>query len=372
MSEELPQTLRTTPLTSIHRELGARLVPFAGWNMPIQYAGVVAEHLCVREKVGLFDVSHMGEIDIKGKDAQRFLQYLLSNNIEKMTDGSILYTLMCYEGGGVVDDLLVHRFSEDHYFLCVNASNVDKDYAWIEKNAASFEVATENTSTETAQLALQGPRAGEVLQPLLDVSLHDLPYYHFKGGQVHNVKGIVSRTGYTGEDGFELYLPAGDVRQVFRALIRQGEPYGIQPIGLGARDTLRLEMGYALYGHEIDAESSPLEAGLGWVVKFKKGKFIGSGALLKQKEEGLPRKLVGLRLLARGVPREHYRVLADGKTVGEVTSGTFSPSLNIGIGLCYVSSEHSTIGTRLEVEIRNQLIPAEVVKLPFVPSHVKK
>ena len=372
MSEELPQTLRTTPLTSIHRELGARLVPFAGWNMPIQYAGVVAEHLCVREKVGLFDVSHMGEIDIKGKDAQRFLQYLLSNNIEKMTDGSILYTLMCYEGGGVVDDLLVHRFSEDHYFLCVNASNAGKDYAWIEKNAASFEVATENTSAETAQLALQGPRAGEVLQPLLDVSLHDLPYYHFKGGQVHKVKCIVSRTGYTGEDGFELYLPAGDVRQVFRALIRQGEPYGIQPIGLGARDTLRLEMGYALYGHEIDAESSPLEAGLGWVVKFKKGKFIGSGALLKQKEEGLPRKLVGLRLLARGVPREHYRVLADGKTVGEVTSGTFSPSLNIGIGLCYVSSEHSTIGTRLEVEIRNQLIPAEVVRLPFVPSHVKK
>ncbi len=372
MSEELPQTLRTTPLTDVHRKLGARLVPFAGWNMPIQYAGVVTEHLCVREKVGLFDVSHMGEIDVKGKDAQRFLQYLLSNDIEKMTDGSILYTLMCYEGGGVVDDLLIHRFSEDHYFLCVNASNTDKDYAWIKKNATSFDVTTKNTSAATAQLALQGPRAEEVLQPLFDISLHDLPYYHFKRGKVHNVEGIVSRTGYTGEDGFELYLPQGDVRQVFCALIRQGEPCGIQPIGLGARDTLRLEMGYALYGQEINAESSPLEADLGWVVKFKKGKFIGSEPLLKQKEEGLLRKLVGLRLLTRGVPREHYRVLADGKPVGEVTSGTFSPSLNIGIGLCYVPSEHSITGARLEVEIRNQLIPAEVVKLPFVPSHVKK
>ncbi|MCH8156179.1 MAG: glycine cleavage system aminomethyltransferase GcvT, partial [Nitrospinae bacterium] len=229
-----------------------------------------------------------------------------------------------------------------------------------------------NTSAETAQLALQGPRAEEVLQPLSDIPLSDLSYYHFKKGKIHNVETIIARTGYTGEDGFELYLPSGEVAAVFRALMRQGESCGIQPIGLGARDTLRLEMGYALYGHEIDAESSPLEAGLSWVIKFKKGDFVGREPLLKQKEEGLPRKLVGLRFLARGVPRSHYRVLVDGKPVGEVTSGTFSPSLNTGVGLCYVSREHSAIGARLEVEIRNQSVPAEVVKLPFVPSRIKK
>ncbi|KMP12020.1 glycine cleavage system protein T [Candidatus Nitromaritima sp. SCGC AAA799-C22] len=372
MSNELPENLKTTPLIDVHREWGARLVSFAGWNMPIQYAGVVAEHLCVREKVGLFDVSHMGEVEIEGKDAQRFLQYLLSNDIEKMSDGAILYTLMCYENGGVVDDLLVHRFAKDRYFLCVNASNTDKDYDWIVKNAGDFEVTTKNTSAQTAQLALQGPRAQEVLQPLCDVSLNDLSYYHFKNGKIGNVDGIVSRTGYTGEDGFELYLPGGDAAGVFRALMKQGEPCDIQPIGLGARDTLRLEMGYALYGHEIDAQSSPLEAGLGWVIKFSKGEFIGRESLLKQKEAGLKRRLAGLKLLTRGVPRDNYRVLKDGEPVGRVTSGTFSPSLNTGVGLCYVSREHSEIGARLEVEIRNRSVPAEVVKPPFVPSRVKK
>ena len=372
MSENISKNLKTTALFDIHKELGAKLVPFAGWNMPIQFSGVVQEHTCVREKVGLFDVSHMGEIEIEGKDAKQFLQFLLSNDIEKMSNGSILYTLMCYENGGVVDDLLVHRFLENHYFLCVNASNSDKDYDWVMKHAAFFDVNVKNISAETSQLALQGPEASKVLQSLCDVSLRDLSYYNFKKGRVDNVEGIIARTGYTGEDGFELYLPFEKVSKVFSSLMQRGEPYGIKPIGLGARDTLRLEMGYALYGNEINDQPTPLEAGLGWVIKFDKGEFVGREALIKQKEQELRQKLVGIKLLTRGIPRSHYRVLKDGELVGEVTSGTFSPTLNIGVGLCYVSKKYSQKSTRLEVEIRKQLVPAEVVNLPFVPSHVKK
>jgi aminomethyltransferase len=372
MSQSIYENLKATPLIDVHKELGAKLVPFAGWIMPIQFSGVVREHICVREKIGLFDVSHMGEIEIEGKDAKIFLQFLLSNDIEKMSNGSILYTLMCNEGGGVVDDLLVHRFVENHYFLCVNASNSDKDYEWIEKQAVSFDINIKNTSAETSQLALQGPKAEQVLQTLCDVSLKDIPYYKFKRGRIDSADGIIARTGYTGEDGFELYMQPDKVVKVFRSLMKQGQVHGIEPIGLGARDTLRLEMGYALHGNEIDDRPTIFEAGLGWLVKFNKGEFIGRKSLLKQKEKGFQRKLVGIKLLARGVPRSHYRILKDGKAVGEITSGTFSPTLNIGVGLCYVSMEHSHIGNRLQVEIRDHLIPVEVVKLPLVPSHTKK
>ena len=372
MTQNSSLNLKSTPLLDIHKELGAKLVPFAGWYMPIQYSSVVGEHACVREKVGLFDVSHMGEIEVKGKDAEQFLQFLLSNDIGKMSNGSILYTLMCNENGGVVDDLLVHRFLEDHFFLCVNASNSDKDYEWVLKNAIPFNVNIKNISVETSQLALQGPESKNVLQPLCDVSLHDLSYYNFKKGKINNIESIISRTGYTGEDGFELYLSPKKISTVFRSLIKQGEPFGIQPIGLGARDTLRLEMGYALYGNEITDRSTTVDSGLGWVIKFDKGDFIGRKALLRQKEQGLRRKLVGIKLLTRGVPRSHYRVFKGSESVGEITSGTFSPTLNIGVGLCYVPREHSHMGTLLEVEIRNQLVPAEVVKLPFVSSKVKK
>jgi aminomethyltransferase len=372
MSQNISTNLKVTPLIEIHKELGAKLVPFAGWNMPIQFAGVLSEHNCVREKVGLFDVSHMGEVEVEGGGAKNFLQYLLSNDLDKMSDGSILYSLMCYENGGVVDDLLVHRFSENHYFLCVNASNSDKDYQWIVKNSTSFDVNVRNTSSETSQLALQGPNAVNVLQSLCDVSLNDLSYYNFKKGRVNNVESIISRTGYTGEDGFELYITPEKVSEVYRALINEGQPYGIQPIGLGARDTLRMEMGYSLYGNEIDDKPTPLDAGLGWVIKFNKGEFLGREHLLKQKEQGLQRKLVGVKLLTRGVPRSHYQVFKNGKSAGEVTSGTFSPTCKTGIGLCYVSKEYADIGTHLEVQIRNQLVAAEVVKLPFVPRHVKK
>ena len=373
MIQTITTNLKTTPLLDLHKELGAKLVPFAGWNMPIQFAGVLSEHTCVRERVGLFDVSHMGEIEVKGKDAKNFLQFLLSNNVEKMFDGSILYSLMCYETGGVVDDLLAYRFSENHYFLCVNASNSDKDYDWIARHASSFNVNIKNTSSETSQLALQGPDAKNVLQSLCDISLDDLSYYNFRKGMVNNVESLISRTGYTGEDGFELYLSPEKVSEVFRSLMEQGRSYGVQPIGLGARDTLRIEMGYPLYGNEIDNNPTPLDAGLGWVIKFDKGEFLGRGSLLKQKEQGsLRRKLVGLKLLTRGVPRAHYQVFKNGESVGEVTSGTFSPTLNTGVGLCYVSSEYSDVGNHLDVKIRDQLVATEVIQLPFVPSHVKK
>ncbi len=373
MTQTITTNLKTTPLLSLHKELGAKLVPFVGWNMPIQFAGVLSEHTCVRERVGLFDVSHMGEIEVKGKGAKNFLQFLLSNNVEKMLDGSILYSLMCYETGGVVDDLLAYRFSENHYFLCVNASNSDKDYDWIARHASSFNVNIKNTSSETSQLALQGPDAKSVLQSLCDISLDDLPYYNFRRGMVNNVESLISRTGYTGEDGFELYLSPEKVSEVFRSLMEQGRSYGIQPIGLGARDTLRIEMGYPLYGNEIDNNPTPLDAGLGWVIKFDKGEFLGRGSLLKQKEQGSPRrKLVGLKLLTRGVPRAHYQVLKNGGSVGEVASGTFSPTLNTGVGLCYLSREYSDVGNHLDIKIRDQLVTAEVVKLPFVPSRVKK
>ena len=373
MTQTITTNLKATPLLGLHKELGAKLVPFVGWNMPIQFAGVLSEHTCVRERVGLFDVSHMGEIEVKGKDAKKFLQFLLSNNVEKMFDGSILYSLMCYETGGVVDDLLAYRFSENHYFLCVNASNSDKDYDWIARHASSFNVNIKNTSSETSQLALQGPDAKNVLQSLCGISLDDLSYYNFRKGMVNNVESLISRTGYTGEDGFELYLSPEKVSEVFRSLMEQGRSYGIQPIGLGARDTLRIEMGYPLYGNEIDNNPTPLDAGLGWVIKFDKGEFLGRGSLLKQKEQGSPRrKLVGLKLLTRGVPRAHYQVFKNGESVGEVTSGTFSPTLNTGVGLCYVSSEYSDIGNHLDMKIRDQLVATEVIQLPFVPSHVKK
>ena len=373
MTQTITTNLKATPLLGLHKELGAKLVPFVGWNMPIQFAGVLSEHTCVRERVGLFDVSHMGEIEVEGKDAKKFLQFLLSNNVEKMFDGSILYSLMCYETGGVVDDLLAYRFSENHYFLCVNASNSDKDYDWIARHASSFNVNIKNTSSETSQLALQGPDAKNVLQSLCDISLDDLSYYNFRKGMVNNVESLISRTGYTGEDGFELYLSPEKVSEVFRSLMEQGRSYGVQPIGLGARDTLRIEMGYPLYGNEIDNNPTPLDAGLGWVIKFDKGEFLGRGSLFKQKEQGSPRrKLVGLKLLTRGVPRAHYQVFKNGEPVGEVTSGTFSPTLNTGVGLCYVSSEYSDIGNHLDVKIRDQLVATEVIQLPFVPSHVKK
>lgn len=371
MSANTP--LKTTPLFEIHKRLNGKIVPFAGWNMPIQYAGVIEEHRAVREGVGVFDVSHMGEIDVRGREAKSFLQKLLTNDMDKLDNGGILYSLMCYENGGVVDDLLVHRFEEDHYFLCVNASNTDKDFEWASKLAEEFDVQVDNLSDRTAQLAIQGPRAESLLQKLADVSLGDMTYYRFQKGWVSGEEAVIARTGYTGEDGFEIYMDADSAVPVFESLLEAGKEFDLQPIGLGARDTLRLEMGYALYGQEIDADRSPLEAGLGWVIKLKKADaFVGQEALLSQKDKGLNHKLVGVKLTDRGVPRSHYKVLNDGTPVGEVTSGTFSPTLNTGVALCNVPTELSKPGTRLDIAIRNSTVAGEVTPLPFVPSKVKK
>jgi len=348
-------------------------VPFAGWSMPIQYAGVIEEHRAVREGVGVFDVSHMGEIDVRGREAKPFLQKLLTNNMDKLDNGSILYSLMCYENGGVVDDLLVHRFGEDHYFLCVNASNTDKDFEWASGLAQAFDVQVDNISDQTAQLAIQGPKAESLLQKLSDIPLGDMGYYRFQKGWVDDVEAVIARTGYTGEDGFEVYLDARSAVPVLESLLETGKEFDLQLIGLGARDTLRLEMGYALYGQEIDADHSPLEAGLGWVIKLNKtDAFVGQEALKNQKDSGLAQRLVGIKMTDRGVPRSHYKVIHEGQPVGEVTSGTFSPTLNTGVALCNVPTALSKPGTRLEIAIRNSTVSGEVTSLPFVPSGVKK
>ena len=372
MSQETSSSLKTTPLIDIHKELEGKLVPFAGWQMPIQFQGVMQEHQCVREGVGIFDVSHMGEIEIQGPSAKSLIQKLMTNDIDSMHDNQALYTLMCLDNGGVVDDLLVHRYSEDHYFLCVNASNAEKDFQWILKNAGSSDATIRNTSHETAQLAIQGKHSEALLQKLCETPLSEMRYYHFKKEKIHNFASIIARTGYTGEDGFEVYVDSGNAEPLFRAILDAGKEFDLKPIGLGARDTLRMEMGYALYGNEINEESRPLEAGLGWVIKLEKDEFIGQEELKKQKDEGNKRKLVGILLLDRGVPRPHYRVLKNGVPVGELTSGTFSPTLNTGIGLCYVSPEYAEPGTKLEVEIRKLSVPAEIVKPPFLPTRVKK
>lgn len=364
--------LKKTPLHAMHKELGGKLVPFAGWHMPIQFQGVIQEHKSVRDGAGIFDVSHMGEIEITGPDAKKLVQYLVTNDIEPLQNNQALYTLMCLETGGVVDDLLVHCFYDDHYFLCVNASNSDKDFQWILKNSGDFNASVKNTSSQTAQLAVQGKHSEPLLQKLCDTPLSEIEYYHFRKAKIHNFECILARTGYTGEDGFEVYIESRQAEVIYKAILEAGKAYDLQPIGLGARDTLRMEMGYALYGNEINENSNPLEAGLGWVVKLQKNNFLGQAALKKQKDAGIARKLAGLRLLDRGVPRSHYRVLSEGTPVGELTSGTFSPSLNTGIGLCYLSTEYTKPGTKLEVEIRKLRVPAEVVKLPFLASNVKK
>ena len=363
--------LKQTPLFGIHKKLGGKMVSFAGWQMPIQYpSGVVQEHLSVRNHAGLFDVSHMGEIEIRGSDAWAFAQSLITNDISRMTDGSILYTLMCMDHGGVLDDLLIYRFLEDHYFFCVNASNSKKDFQWILKRAKSFNVQVRDISSKTAQLAIQGPKSKVILECL--GKFNDLKYFCFKVGNIDSIECIISRTGYTGEDGFEIYFDSVHATTLYKKITDAGKDSQLKPVGLAARDTLRMEMGYALYGQEIDETTSPLEAGLSWVVKLDNEDFVGKTALLKQKSDGLSRKLVGIKMLNRGVPRSHYPIFKDDRKIGELTSGTHSPSLKTGIGLGYVENEFCETGTKVELEIRNQRYEGELVQLPFVPSRVRK
>lgn len=361
--------MKKTVLNQVHRDAGARMVEFGGWDMPVQYSGVLAEHMAVREAAGLFDVSHMGEIEVSGPQAFAFLQYATINDVSALSDGQVQYTALCYPSGGVVDDLTLYRFAADSYLLCVNAANTDKDFDWLQqllKETDYVELQLINRSSEYAQLALQGPKAEKILAELTDTDLSSIKYYWFAEGDVVGVATIISRTGYTGEDGFELYCPAKDGVKLWQALMVAGGPYGLLPTGLGARDTLRLEKAYALYGHEITADILPLEARLAWITKLNKGEFVGSQALIAAKEGGLKRKLIGLKLTEPGVPRENYPVFCDGLEVGYVTSGTLSPCLKQGIALALVEADCADGEQPLQIGIRKRQVGTERVRPPFV------
>ncbi len=345
------------------------MIEFGGWLMPVYYRGIVQEHLKVRDKVGLFDLSHMGEIEVSGPGALQLVQRLTTNDASALHPGQVQYSMMCYPDGGTVDDILVYR-KEGGYLLVVNASNIGKDFEWITSHADGS-VAVEDASERTALLAIQGPSSSTLLARLsAGVSLSELYYYRFAMGRVAGVECLISRTGYTGEDGFELFFNAESAQAMWTRLLDAGRDLDIEPIGLGARDTLRLEMGYALYGHELDPQTNPLEASLGWAVAMDKGDFIGRDALAAAKQAGLRRRLTGFRLLERGVPRAHFEVVHGGESVGHVTSGTLSPSLGVGIGMCFVRPELARPGTRVYIMIRGTSVPAEIVKPPFVKSRV--
>jgi aminomethyltransferase len=371
MAPQTAMSLKRTPLYELHRQAGAKFVDFGGWEMPVQYGSIIEEHKAVRTAVGLFDVSHMGEIEIRGPRALEVVQRLTTNDASTLEVYQVQYSTLCYPHGGIVDDLTVYRLGSEHFLLCVNAANIDKDFAWIVEQARGDADVT-NTSAQIAQLALQGRHAQATLQSLCDVALDGLRYYWSAKGRVKGIEALISRTGYTGEDGFELYCPASQGPELWRAVMEAGAPYDIKPIGLGARDTLRLEMGYALYGNDITAETTPLQAGLGWIVKLHKGDFIGRDALAQERGQGITRRLVGLEMIDRGVARAHYHILVDGQIVGEVTSGTMSPSLHKGIGLGYVRTASAKVGTPLQVDIRAKPAQARVASTPFYPSQVRK
>jgi aminomethyltransferase len=358
--------LKRTPLRDFHAARGARLVDFAGWEMPVQYRSILEEHKAVRRTAGLFDVSHMGEVDVKGPEAARFLDHLVTNDVSKLFPGRVLYSPMCYPNGGVVDDLLVYMRGHEDYFLCINAGNIDKDLAWIREQAAKFVVTITDRSEDFALVAIQGPKAAEILQSLTGARLGLVKYYHFIEGTVAGIHCVISRTGYTGEDGFELYHAAADAPALTEALVAAGASHGLELVGLGARDSLRLEAGYPLYGHEITADISPLTAGLGWTVKLDKGvDFIGRTALKTEKEKGAPQKVVFFRTGDRRILRADTPVLgSDGQTVGRVLSGTLSPILNEAIGSALVTTPAAS--QSLAVDVRGTKINLQLVKPPFV------
>lgn len=360
--------LKRTPLFPLYGDHGAKTIDFGGWDLPVQFSSIKEEHEAVRTKAGLFDVSHMGEIDVKGTGSLPFLQKVMTNDIALLQDGDILYTAMCYENGGTVDDLLVYKRKDNDYLLVVNAANTDKDFEWLVKHVFG-DVAVTNISPEVAQLALQGPLAQEALQKLTTTDLNEIKYFKFKDDiDLKGIKALVSRTGYTGEDGFEIYCKESEAQKLWKMILEAGAELGVQPIGLGARDTLRFEARLALYGQELDADISPLEAGIGFAVKLnKEADFIGKEALKKQKEEGgLSRKIVGIEMIERGIPRHGYKVYSGNEEIGHITSGTQSPTLNKSIGLAIVKSEFTSNGTEVSIEVRpGKFAKAKVVATPF-------
>jgi aminomethyltransferase len=340
------------------------MVEFAGWEMPVQYSGVIAEHVAVRSYAGLFDVSHMGEMVVRGAGAEAFCQRLTANDVGRMQVSQAQYNLILNEQGGVVDDVIFYKRQPDDFLICVNASNSEKDFQWLREHA-SGEVQVENVSAQYAQLALQGPVAAKILQSLTAIDVAGIKSFYFVQSEVAGTRCLIARTGYTGEAGFELYCSSQDAVELWDDLLDAGSPAGLVPVGLGARDTLRLEKAYPLYGHELDDGTTPFEAGLEWVVKFSKGSFIGCEVLLRQKQEGVKRKLIGLELIEPGIARTEYRLLKDGRSVGRVTSGTRSPTLGRAIALGYVAVEEARVENILEVDIRNKPVRAKVVPLPF-------
>ncbi|MBL7902051.1 MAG: glycine cleavage system aminomethyltransferase GcvT [Bacteroidia bacterium] len=358
--------MKSTALTQLHTSLGAKMVPFAGYNMPVSYSGLNEEHLTVRNSVGVFDVSHMGEFILKGNKALELIQKVTSNDASVLTDGKAQYSCFPNETGGIVDDLIVYRIDAETYMLVVNAGNIDKDWNWLQKHN-TMGVDMKNISDQTSLLAVQGPKAMATLQKLTDVKLDEIPYYAFAKGKFNGVENvIISNTGYTGAGGFELYFENGAAENMWNAIFEAGKEFGIKPIGLGARDTLRLEMGFCLYGNDIDDTTSPLEAGLGWITKFTKN-FVNREALEQQKANGVSKKLVGFEMVDRGIPRHDYPIAdASGNTIGKVTSGTQSPSLGKAIGLGYVASAHAKADTEIFILIRDKAIKAKVCKIPFL------
>jgi aminomethyltransferase len=365
--------LKRTALFEEHQRLGGRLIDFGGWELPVQYSGVMDEHLACRSSAGLFDVSHMGEIHVEGADAEGYLNYLATNHVGKLSIGQAQYTVMCHENGGIVDDLVIYRRATDRFLVVVNASNTDKDFAHLHVEkifpGKKSDLRISNESKNYTQIAIQGPKAAEILSQLTSTPLAPIKTYWFSEGKVcGSVSAVLARTGYTGEDGFEIYVPWNQGPQVWQELVRVGAPLGLKPCGLGARDTLRLEMKYPLYGNELTDQTHPLEAGLGWVVKLDKGDFLGRQALLQRKEEGMKRQLVGFQLLGKGIARHGYGIHSEdgSRKIGEVTSGTQSPSLKTAIGIGYVETSLSKIGTRLSVDIRGTQVPAEIIQTPFL------
>ncbi len=355
---------KRTSLYKNHKAQGGHTIEFAGWDMPACYTGIIHEHQTVRETVGLFDISHMGEIEVRGRDAALNLNKLLLNNIETISIGQVKYSAFCHLLGGVIDDITVYRLAEDRFLLCVNASNTEKDYQWVSENLQG-DAEVIDRSLEFAQIAVQGAKSFEVLQKLTPINLSQIRYYGFVEGTVDGVQTIISRTGYTGEEGYELYVSPEFATPMWERLMAEGKRFGIQPAGLGARDTLRLEMGFPLYGHELDATTTFLEAGLGRFIDFSKRCFVGKDALLHQRAKGIQRKLIGFKMVREGIPRAHYEIYKNDNKIGVVTSGTMSPTLRKGIGLAYVRIEEAWEGNQISILIRNKNFLGEIVKTPF-------
>lgn len=362
----MTEGLKRTPLFEVYGNYDAKIVPFAGWEMPIEFKGITEEHKMVRASAGIFDVSHMGEIEVKGKDAEAFCQKICTNDISKLEDNQILYSFMCYENGTVVDDILVYKFSRDDFMLVVNAGNISKDYEWIESHAAGYEVNINNISDSIGQVAIQGPKAEAILQKFTETDLSEIKFFYaLRNVDIKGINTIVSRTGYTGEDGFEIYCEAKDSVKLWKLILKESSEEDIIPIGLGARDTLRFEANLPLYGNELSDEITPIEAGYGYFVKLDKDDFIGKEALMAQKSGGLKRKIVGFELLDKRISRHGYEVYSENDKIGVVTTGYQSPTLQKSIGLALIDAQYAALGNEIYIDIRNKKVPAKIVSRSF-------